>query len=138
MFALILSWLGPILSGPLLSSALNAYKAKLSSTNDAEKIAADLAVQQAQVDAQREMLEQQTVSVEEGKWFPFVRWGFAFPFMLFNFKVIVWDRMLHWGITDPLSSDLTSLESVIIAAYFGHSAVSILSGTIGRAITKTK
>ena len=122
----------PSVLAPLLSNALAAYKAKLDAGNSAASIAADLAAKQAALDAQRESLEQATLQAEEGRWGPFVRWGFAIPFVLFNAKAIVWDRMLHLGVTDPLSPELLQLESVIVAAYFGHSAVTI----VGRAIAR--
>jgi hypothetical protein len=49
--------------------------------------------------------EQATLQAEEGHFMPLVRRRFAFPFVLFNFKVIVWDRMLHW--VRPIRSRLT-------------------------------
>lgn len=134
MLSSILAWLGSLLSGPFIQAVLQGYTAKLTAQDTAEQIQANLAAQKAQIDARREALEQQIVIAEEGKYWPVVRWGFAFPFMLFNFKVIVWDRMLHWGATDPLSNDLTQLEMVIVAAYFGHSALT----NVGRALARKK
>lgn len=119
MLSTFLAFLG----GPIVSALVSAYRERLAAGQNADKIAAELAVQQAQVDAQREAIQQQTLVAEEGRWGPFVRWGFALPFILFNAKAIVWDRMLHLGMTDPLSPELLALEQIIIAAYFGHSAI---------------
>lgn len=129
---MILSWLGSLLGGPFATAAVNAYKAKLDSENSADRIAANLAVQQAQIDQQRESVEQSTLVAEEGRWGPWVRWGFAFPFVIFNAKVIVWDRMMHLGVTDPLSPELLGLEQWIVAAYFGHSAITIGARALAR------
>jgi hypothetical protein len=123
MLALILKFLGPIISGPIVTTVLEGYKAKLGAENNHEKLSVDLAIAQAKLDAQREELELNSVNTEQGKWFPLVRWGFALPFIIFNMKVIVWDRMLHLGVTDYLSQDLVSLEQSIVYAYFGHSAI---------------
>ena len=128
ILAAIFSFLG----GPFATAAIKAYQAKLNAGNDAAKIAASLALQQAEVDESREALEQASLQSEEGKWGPWIRWGFAIPFVLFNGKAIIWDRMLHMGVTDPLSPELLQLESVIVAAYFGHSAVTI----VGRAFAR--
>ena len=134
MLASILAFLGSLLGGPFATAAVEAFKAKLSADNSADKIAAGLAVQKAQIDAQREAVERSTLVAEEGRWGPFVRWGFAFPFVIYNAKVILWDRMAHLGATDVLSPDLLSLEQIIVAAYFGHSAVTI----VGRALARRK
>lgn len=123
MLGIILSWLGGPIAKQAFQTALDGYKAKIAAGNTSEKIAADLAAQQAAIDYQREAAEQETVRSEESRYWPIVRWGFAFPFMLFNFKIIIWDRMLHWGITEPLSADLIQLEMIIVTAYFGHSAL---------------
>lgn len=131
MLSLILGWLAPLVPG-LAKSAIDAYSKKLDSENTAEKIAADLAAKQADIDLQRQQLEQAVLTSEEGKWGPWVRWGFAFPFVLFNAKAIVWDRMLHMGYTDQLSPELLALEQIVIAAYFGHSAITI----VGRAVAR--
>ncbi|MDE2040646.1 MAG: hypothetical protein KGJ45_11620 [Elusimicrobia bacterium] len=132
MLTLVLSWLGQLLGGPFATAAVNAYRDKLQAENSADKIAASLAAQKAQIDEQREQLEQATLVAEEGRWGPWIRWGFAAPFVLFNAKVIVWDRMLHRGVTDPLSPDLVQLEAVIVAAYFGHSAIAIAGRAFAR------
>ena len=132
MLSMVLTWLGGLLGGPFATAAVNAYKAKLDAGNSAGKIAADLATQQAAIDLQREQVEQATLATVEGRFWPLMRWGFAFPFVAFNMKAIIWDRMFHYGVTDPLSPELLQLESVIVAAYFGHSAVAL----VGRAIAK--
>ena len=132
MLTIVLTWLGNLLGGPFATAAVNAYRAKLASENSADKIAAELTAQKLEIDQAREALEQQTLRAEDSRWGPWVRWGFAFPFVLFNGKVIIWDRMLHWGVTDPLSPSLLQIESIIIAAYFGHSAVAI----VGRAFAR--
>ena len=43
MFTTLLGWLGNLLGGPFAKAAVDAYRAKLSSENTSEKIAADLA-----------------------------------------------------------------------------------------------
>lgn len=132
IFAPFLSWLTSFLGGSIVSSLVSAYQAKLAAGNDANKIAADLAAQKAQLDLQKEQIEQTSLMSEEGRWGPFIRWGFAAPFVVFNAKAIIWDRMFHWGFTDPLSPELLCLEQVIIAAYFGHSAITIVSRVMAK------
>jgi hypothetical protein len=51
----------------------------------------------------------------------FVRAGFALPFIVYNAKLVLWDKVLAFGSTDPLSSDLAKVEMVVIGFYFLHS-----------------
>ena len=124
---MILTWLGGLLGGPFAKAAVDAYKAKLDAGNNASKIAADLAAQQATLDTQREALEQATLTAEEGRWGPWMRWGFSIPFILYINKVVVYDQVLKLGATDHLSPEMLSILQVVIAAYFGHSAIAIAS-----------
>lgn len=52
---------------------------------------------------------------------PMERWvriGFALPFVLYINKLIIWDKVLGWGATDPLSDDLTQIMLVVLGGYF--------------------
>lgn len=108
--------IGSWLTGPIAQAILQGYSAKLASQNTSQQIAANL--QQAQ-----ELTQSSVVISEDNRWFPLVRWGFACPFVIYNFKIIVWDRMFHLGVTDMLSPDLIGLEKIIVGAYFGYAAL---------------
>lgn len=47
-----------------------------------------------------------------------VRPLFALPFIIYIWKLVVWDKILGWGSTDTLSSNLTNVMMIIIGAYF--------------------
>lgn len=124
MFSAILAWLGGLLGGPFATAAVNAYSAKLSAENSAENIAATLAAQEATINEQRDALAAAVVTSEQGHWFTSIwRPLFALPFVVFNLKVVVWDKVLMLGITERLSPDMLHLEAVIVAGYFGSMAV---------------
>lgn len=55
---------------------------------------------------------------------PLVRMGFALPFVLYNAKLVLWDKVLGWGATDPLSDHLVTVELACIGFYFLHSIFS--------------
>jgi hypothetical protein len=48
----------------------------------------------------------------------FVRAFLIAPFGLYLWKVVVWDKLLKWGITDPLSPWLQALAGGMIGFYF--------------------
>jgi len=47
-----------------------------------------------------------------------IRPFFAAPFVIYNFKLVVWDAVLGWGVTDPLSDNMWYVEMTIITFYF--------------------
>lgn len=47
-----------------------------------------------------------------------VRATFAAPVALYYGKLFLWDKVLGWGATDPLSPDLIHVSWVIIGFYF--------------------
>ncbi len=124
MFTPLLTWLASLLGGPFAKAAVDAYRAKLEAGNNSERIAADLAAREMAVKAERQAVDAQVVRAEQGRWFTaIVRPLFALPFIVFNLKIVVWDKVLNMGATDPLSSDMLRLEAVIVAGYFGSLAV---------------
>lgn len=130
MLALILNFLG----GSVARSALAAYNAKLAAGQTHERLATDLALREADLKAQREALAQQVVIAEQGHWHTaMIRPLFALPFVIFNLKIVVWDKVLGWGVTDALSPDMVHLQAVIVASLFGSYAVENASRIIRRA-----
>jgi hypothetical protein len=124
MFATLLGWLGNLLGGPFAKAAVDAYRAKLSSENTSEKIAADLAVRELGVEQRERELSTQTVIAEQGRWFTALpRPLFAFAFVIYVWKVVVWDRVLGLGTTDALGGDVAQWAMIVLTAYFGGRSI---------------
>lgn len=47
-----------------------------------------------------------------------IRASFALPFVIYNGKLILWDKVLALGSTDPLSAELFQIELACIGFYF--------------------
>ena len=113
-------WLASFLSGPIVKGVLDGYKAKLAAGNTSERIAADLASRELAVEQRERELATQVVIAEQGRWYTALpRPLFAFAFVVYVWKVVVWDKVLGWGVTDPLSPELSSWALLILTAYFG-------------------
>ena len=124
MLAPILSWLGSLLGGPFAKAAVEAYRAKLDAGNASERIAADEMVKRLDVQAAAEADNARLLIAEQGRWYTAaVRPMFALPFVLFNCKIVVFDRMLGLGATPELSANLLRIEAIVIAGYFGSVAI---------------
>jgi hypothetical protein len=116
MLGMILSWLG----GPIVSGAISAYKAKLEAGQTQDRLAADLAARELAVDQRQRELNAEVVRSEQGRWYTAcIRPLFAMPFIIFTWKVVVWDKVLGWGATDKLTGDVSAWAGYVILAYFG-------------------
>ena len=124
MFSALLGVLGHLLGGPFARAALDAYRAKLSSENASEKIAADLAERELAVEQRERELALQILRTEQGRWYTALpRPLFALAFIIYVWKVVVWDKVFGLGSTDPLSGDVAHWAMVVLTAYFGGRSV---------------
>ena len=89
-----------------------AYEAKLNAQTDQQKLAAEETI--ARLEAQQSIL-----IAEQGRWLTaWVRPMIALPFVLYLWKLIIWDKVLGWGATDDLSPNLWNMMTVVVGAYF--------------------
>jgi hypothetical protein len=133
MLSMLLGWLGNLLGGPFAQAAVEAYRAKLSSDNTAGKIAADLAARELQVDQRERELAAQIVSAEQGKWYTALpRPLFAYAFVIYAWKVVVIDKVLGLGTTDPLSGDIGQWATIVLTAYFGGRSLEKVARGLGK------
>lgn len=124
MFATVLGWLGNLLGGPFAKAAVDAYRAKLTAENTSEKIAADLAARELGVEQRERELATQAVMAEQGRWFTALpRPLFAFAFVIYVWKVVVWDRVLGLGSTAALTGDVAQWAMIVLTAYFGGRSI---------------
>lgn len=115
-----LGWLGNLLGGPFARAAVDAYRAKLAAENTSEKIAADLAARELAVEQRERELANAMVLAEQGRWYTAVpRPLFAIAFIIYVWKVVVWDKVLGLGTTDALTGDMSQWATIVLTAYFG-------------------
>ena len=112
MFALILKWLTGGGIAAIGEQLTKAYQAKLAAKNDQERIQADMDI--AQITARQAVLV-----AEQGSWMTrWIRPAFAFPFVVYDAKIIIWDKVLGLGATDSLSPEFWQLQMIVFGAFF--------------------
>lgn len=133
MLTTILSWLGSLLGGPFAAAAVKAYQAKLDSENSSAKIAADLAARELAVEQRERELATQVLSAEQGRWYTALpRPLFAFAFIIYAWKVVIWDKVLGLGSTPALGSEVGPWASVVLTAYFGGRSLEKVARILGK------
>lgn len=112
-----LSWLASLITGPILGKALDAYKAKLAAGNDADRIAADLATRELAVQQREIEVQSQYRIAAIGHWWePDKLMGYAVA--VYVGKLLIWDKVLGLGVTDPLDGWIDTTASLIVGSYF--------------------
>jgi hypothetical protein len=104
--------LGPTIAG-ITGKIADARIAAAQASTDQEKIHAEERVRS--LEAQRDALAADPAA-------PFVRAAFAAPFIIYVWKLIVWDKIVLAGAgsTDDLSNNLWYLAMMIAGFYFLH------------------
>jgi hypothetical protein len=133
MFVGIVGWLGNLLGGPFARAAVDAYRARLASGTTSEKIAADLAARELSVEQRERELATRVTIAEQGRWYTALpRPLFAFAFIIYVWKVVVWDKVLGLGTTDALSGEVAQWASIVLTAYFGGRSIEKIAQILAR------
>lgn len=122
IFTTILSWLGNLLGGPFAIAAVNAYKAKLTADNSADKIAADLAARELEVQHAEIAAQTQLRIAEVGKWYEPDHLA-AYVFVFYMGKVVIWDSALGLGSTPAIRGEVAQWLGLIAMFLFGKRGI---------------
>lgn len=113
MWATIIGFIG----GPVIKGLIDAYNAKLKAGNTSEKIAADLAA--GEIAAQTSEIKAQTEYriAALGYWYePDKIMGYCVA--VYIAKLLIWDKVLGLGSTDPLGGWIETTANLVVASYF--------------------
>ena len=110
----MIALLSKLLGGGLMDQLSRAYTARHSATTEHERIAAEVTIAQLEERQANRALGGRMTAIVQAIW--------AAPFILYNAKLVVWDKVLGLGTTDPLSADLMGLQTTVVSFYFGGAA----------------
>jgi hypothetical protein len=114
---------GTLLQG-LGKIGLDFYKTKLTAENTTEQHTVDLARKAMDLDQREAELNNRLLIAEQGNWATrWVRPVWAFPFVFWTYKVIIWDLCFGWGTTHDLKGTPGTLCILVAGAYFGERGI---------------
>lgn len=120
----MLKWLISFLTPSLVSGVIDAYKARLAADNVTDRVAADLAAKEIEGEIEARKQAAAIIIAEQGRWYTaIVRPLFAAPFIIFAWKVVVWDKVLGLGTTDALGGAVADWAGYVLVAYFGGRSI---------------
>lgn len=114
MWMAIISFLG----GPVIKGLIDAYNAKLKAGNVESRIAADLAAGEiAAQTAETQAITQYRIASLGYWWEPEKIMGYTVAF--YFAKLLIYDKCLGWGTTDPLIGWSGTVATAVVSFYFG-------------------
>src|SRR5712671_2120443 len=120
MLQLILGFVG----GPVINGLIAAYRERLAATNTQDHMALDHLQAEIAAEVAARAEANKLIIAEQGHWYTaMIRPLFALPFVIFAFKVIVFDKVLGLGVTDALDPKMWGVFQTIVVSYFGATAV---------------
>ena len=119
MLATVLSWV----TGGGISSITGAIR-------DMRKDALDAGNTERRIELEKTVAVMESrkavlVAEAKGNWNVFFRILLAFPFAVFVWKVIIYDKVLARGATDNLSPELWNLMMVVYGFYFVYETAAL-------------
>jgi hypothetical protein len=113
MWMTIIGFIG----GPVIKGLIDAYQAKLKAGNTSEKIAADLASSEiaAQVQETNAIMQYRIAAL--GYWYEPDKLMGYFVAAYFG-KLLIWDKVLGLGVTDPLAGFAEITANLVVSFYF--------------------
>lgn len=113
MWMTIISFLG----GPVVRALIDAYSAKLKAENIDSKIAANLAASEIAAQTAETKAVMQYRTAELGYWYePDKLIGYCVT--IYFAKLLVWDKVLGLGSTDPLAGFAAITANLVVSFYF--------------------
>lgn len=96
----------------LVKQITDAQKQKLDAKTEQERIYADERIKT--LEAKRDVI----LKSQENRAERFIRSLFALPFVVYIWKLVLWDKVLELGVTDPLSPTLEYILWTVLGGYF--------------------
>jgi hypothetical protein len=99
-------------------------QAKLDAANTQDRIAADLAAKEIEAEIYARKEASAIIIAEQGRWYTaIIRPLLAFPLIIYLWKVVVWDKVLGLGTTDPITGMVADWIGMIVTAYVGGRSI---------------
>lgn len=119
---MIPKWIGDLIGGalvgPIVGGAVDAYKSKLAAGTTKETLAHELATRELAVQQKEIEVSAQLRIAQVGYWYePEKLMGYAVA--VYVAKLLIWDKVLGLGSTDPLAGWIEVTANLIVVSYFG-------------------
>lgn len=129
MLSVLIGFVLKFLSGPMVDRVLSHLEKKADTQTERERIRTQATIEEIRAEVEVQKAGKEILVAEQGRWYTaIIRPLFALPFIIYTWKLVVWDKVFGLGETDNLSPDLWNVMLTILGAYFiGRTAEKVAS-----------
>lgn len=125
------AWLLSFLSSGTVGRILDTLDKKTDAQTEKERMRTDITKEAIRAEVEVQKAGRDLLIAEQGRWYTaIIRPLLALPVIIFFWKVIVWDKVLGWGVTDPLTGAAAEWAGAIVTTYVGGRTVEKVASTI--------
>lgn len=125
------TWVLSFASSGTVGRVLETLDKRTDAQTERERMAAEVTKESIRAEVEAQKAGRDLLIAEQGRWYTaIIRPLFALPFIVYIWKLVVWDKVLGWGVTDPLSAQLGEIMMTVIGVYFGGRTVEKVASTL--------
>lgn len=115
----LLTWALSFASSGTVGRVLDTLDKKTDAQTERERTHAEVTKEVIRAEVEAQKAGRDILIAEQGRWYTaIIRPLFALPFVIYIWKLVVWDKVLSLGVTDPLSAQLSDIMLTVIGAFF--------------------
>ncbi|WP_371346449.1 hypothetical protein [Ancylobacter sp. IITR112] len=127
----IVTWALSFASSGTVGRVLETLDKRTDAQTERERMAAEVTKESIRAEVEAQKAGRDLLIAEQGRWYTaIIRPLFALPFIVYVWKLVVWDKVFGWGVTDPLSAQLSDIMLTVIGVYFGGRTVEKVASTL--------
>lgn len=124
------AWLLSFLSSGTVGRILDTLDKKTDAQTERERMRKDVTIETIKAEVAAQQAGRDIIIAEQGRWYTaMVRPLLAAPVIIFFWKVLVWDKVLGWGVTDPLTGAAADWAGAIVTTYVGGRTIEKVAST---------
>lgn len=116
------SILASLIGGPIVNALVSGYKAKLSAQGQHDSLKAEIAQRELSIQKVEAKATAKLKKAELGYWYePDKLMGYTVA--VYFAKIVIWDKVLAYGTTDPLAGWAATTAGLIVSYYFAKRGI---------------
>lgn len=125
------AWLLSFVSSGTVGRVLDTIDKRADARTESERLRTEVTKEAIRAEVEAQKTGRDILIAEQGRWYTaIVRPLLALPVIIFFWKVIVWDKVLGWGVTDPLTGAAAEWAGAIVTTYVGGRTVEKVASTL--------
>ncbi|TCK28188.1 hypothetical protein EV667_2187 [Ancylobacter aquaticus] len=113
------TWALSFASSGAVGRVLDTFDKRTDAQTEKERMHTEVTKEAIRAEVEAQKAGREILIAEQGRWYTaIIRPLFALPFVIYIWKLVVWDKVLSLGATDPLSTQLSDIMLTVIGAFF--------------------